>query len=267
VLAAVEAACDPEFALLGLVSTTHPSGPVIVVSGPLADKAGMNSHGNALGQGNRANLTIGRALQLVVRNVGGGRPQEEDRAAHGQPGKLSSCFAERLHDSPWPGLAQERGVAEGETGVTLFAGEAPRLIVDQLARTPEELCGSLAGGLEWIGHRRLRFAFDALLVVGPEHARLFREAGWDRSRVRQELQARSESPAGELARGAGGIAEGIEAKFVTDPAAAVAKFASPDQILLAHAGGDAGLFSMVYGGWVAGEIGSAPVTRSVEPWL
>ncbi len=266
VLAAVEAACDPAFALLGLVSTTHPSGPVVVVSGPLADRAGMNGAGNALGQGSRANLTIGRALQLVVRNLGGGRPQEEDRAAHGQPGKLSSCFSERLHDSPWPGLAQARGLGEGETGVTLFAGEGPRLIVDQLARSPEELCASFARGLEWVGHRHVRFAFDALLVVGPEHARVFRDAGWDRTRVGEELVARSQSPAGELVRGAGGIAEGIEARWVTDAAATVPKFTSPSQILLAHAGGDAGLFSMVYGGWVSGEIGSEPVSRSVEPW-
>jgi hypothetical protein len=70
-----------------------------------------------------------------------------------------------------------------------------------------------------------------------------------------------------LVRGAGGIAEGIEERWVTDPVAPVGKFVSPDRILLAHAGGDAGLFSMVYGGWVAGEIGSQPVTRSVEPWL
>jgi hypothetical protein len=267
VLAAVEAACDPAFALLGLVSTTHPSGPVIVVSGPLSDRVGMNSSGNALGQGNRANATIGRALQLVVRNVGGGRPQEEDRAAHGQPGKLSSCFAERLEDSPWNSLAQDRGVPEGETGVTLMAAEAPRLIADQLARTPEELCASLAAGLEWVGHRRLRLAFDALLVLGPEHGRIIREAGWDRGRVRRELFERSSAPAGELVRGSGGIAEGIEQQWVTDPGAPVPKFAAPERILLAHAGGDAGLFSMVYGGWVAGEIGSETVTRSVEPWV
>lgn len=267
VLAAVEAACDPAFALLGLVSTTHPSGPVIVVSGDLAEHVGMNSAGNALGQGNRANATIGRALQLTVRNVGGGKPQEEDRAAHGQPGKLTSCFAERLSDSPWPGLAQQRGVPENQTGVTLFAGEAPRVIVDQLARTPEELTASLAGALEWIGHRKLRLAFDALLVIGPEHGRIYKEAGWDPERTRKELFAKSSSPAGELARGAGDMAEGIETRWVTDPQAPIPKFASPDRILLAHAGGDAGLFSMVYGGWVAGEIGSQPVTRSVKPWL
>jgi hypothetical protein len=266
VLAAVEAACDPAFALLGLVSTTHPAGPVIIVSGALADEVGMNSAGNALGQGNRANATIGRALQLVVRNLGGGKPQEEDRAAHGQPGKMSSCFAERLRDSPWAGLAQDRGVPDTETGVTVFAGEAPRLIVDQLARTAEQLCASFAEALEWVGHQRQRFGFDAVLVAGPEHGRIFREHGWDRARVQNELFERSKRPAGELVRGAGGIAEGIEARFVSDPSALVPKFAAPERILLAHAGGDAGLFSMTYGGWVAGDVGSEPVTRSVEPW-
>jgi hypothetical protein len=267
VLAAVEAACDPAFALLGLVSTTHPSGPVVVVSGALAERAGMNNAGNALGQGNRANATIGRALQLVVRNVGGGHPQREDRAAHGQPGKLSSCFAERLADSPWTGLAQDRGVPADQTGVTLMAAEAPRLVVDQLARTPEELCASLAGALEWVSHRKMRLAFDALVVIGPEHGRILRDAGWDRARVREELFSRAQSPAGELVRGADGIAEGLEQHWVSDPASPVPKFAAPERILLAHAGGDAGLFSMVYGGWVSGEIGSEPVTRSVQRWL
>ena len=78
---------------------TDPAGPVVVVSGALSAAVGMNSAGNALGQGNRANATIGRAVQLVVRNVGGARPQHEDSATHGQPGKLTACFAERLGDS------------------------------------------------------------------------------------------------------------------------------------------------------------------------
>ena len=67
-------------------------------------------------------------------------------------------------------------------------------------------------------------------------------------------------------RGAGGIAEGLDPRWVTDPAMPVAKFAAPDRILLAYAGGDAGLFSVVFGGWAAGEMGSAPQTVSVEPW-
>jgi hypothetical protein len=266
VLAAVEAACAEEFALHGLVATTYPAGPTIVVSGPLAAEVGMNSGGNCLGQGNRANSTIGRALQLVVRNVGGGRPGEEDRATHGQPGKVGSCFAEDVATSPWDPLCAERGVPAGETGVTLMATEAPRAIVDQLARDPEGLCASLALALESVAHPKQRLAFDAMLVVGPEHGRVFGEAGWDRARVRDRLFALTTSPAGGLVRGAGGSPEGIDAQWVTDPETPVAKFAAPERILLAFAGGEAGLFSMVYGSWAAGEIGSAPVSRSVEPW-
>ncbi len=94
VLTAVEAVCTDEFNMHGLLATTMPVSPVIVCSGPGTRRIGMNSGINALGQGNRANSTIGRALQLLVRNVGGGRPGEIDRATHGNPGKVSFCFAE-----------------------------------------------------------------------------------------------------------------------------------------------------------------------------
>jgi hypothetical protein len=202
-----------------------------------------------------------------VRNVGGGLPRREDRAAHGQAGKVSACFAERLDaTAPWEGLAQARGVPDGETGVTLFAAEAPRVIVDQLARTPEQLCASLAFGLESVSTPRMRLAFDAALLVGPEHGRVFREAGWSRERVQQELFDRCMSPAGTLVRGVDGSPEGLDPQWVTDPQQPVPKFAAPDRILLMYGGGDAGLFSMVFGGWASGEIGSAPVTRSVTPW-
>lgn len=266
VLAAVEAACVPEFALHGLVATTYPAGPTVVVSGPYAAEIGMNSGGNCLGQGNRANLTIGRALQLVVRNVGGGKPGEEDRAAHGQMGKVGSCFAEDVEGSPWEPLSADRGVPADETGVTLMATEAPRVIVDQLAREPEGLCASLALALESVANPKQRLAFDAMLVVGPEHARVFREAGWSRAQVRERLHALTHRRAGDIVRGAGGSPEGVDPQFVTDPEMPVAKFAAADRILIAHAGGSAGLFSMVFGGWASGEIGSQPVTRSVEPW-
>lgn len=268
VLAAVEAACREEFALHGLIATTAPAGPVVVVSGPYAKQIGMNAGVNALGQGNRANSTIGRALQLTVRNVGGGRPGREDRAAHGQPGKVGFAFAERLDETaPWPGLAHARlNLAETDTGVTLFAGEAPRLMLDQLTREPETLAAALALGLEHVATHRQRLAWDAMLVVGPEHGRILKDAGWSRERLQDELHRLSHRRGGELVRGAGGIAEGLAPEWVSDPDAPVPKFAAPDRILVAYAGGDAGLFSMVIGGWVSGEIGSTPQSASVEPW-
>lgn len=268
VLAAVEAACREAFALHGLLATTHPAGPVVIVSGPYAQEAGMASGVNALGQGCRATLTTGRALQLVVRNVGGGRPGVEDRAAHGSPAKVGFCFAERLDETaPFPGLAHDRlGLRPEETGVTVFAGEAPRVVIDQLAREPDALVASLALALQHVATPRLRLAFDGMLVLGPEHGRIFREAGWDRARLQDALHTASHAPAGEIVRGAGGIVEGIDPQWVSDPAMPVAKFAAPDRILVAHTGGDAGLFSMVVGGWAAGEIGSAPQSATVEAW-
>ena len=268
VLAALEAACHEDFALQGVIATTAPAGPVVVVSGPYALAAGMNAEGNALGQGNRANLTIGRALQLTIRNVGGGRPGREDRAAHGGPGKVGFAFAERLDaTAPWPGLAHARArLHPEETGVTVFAGEGPRFVVDQLAREPGALAASLAVELEHVASVRQRLAWDALLVLGPEHARVFREAGWSREQLQDELHRLTHRPAGELVRGAGGIADGLDPRRITDPAVPVAKFAAADRILLAYAGGDAGLFSALVGGWASGELGSAPQTVSVEPW-
>jgi len=89
VLGVLEAALDPLFVLHGLLCTTHFAGPLVIINGPAAKAVGMNSGINALGQGNRANATIGRALQLIVRNVGGGLPGGMDRATLGNPGKYT----------------------------------------------------------------------------------------------------------------------------------------------------------------------------------
>src|SRR5689334_24960049 len=102
---------------------------------------------------------------------GGGRPQVEDRAAHGQPGKVGLCFAERAENNPWPSPFDR-------PTVMLMALEAPRIIVDQLAREPEGLAASLAVALESVAHPKQRLDWDALLVVGPEHASVLRESGW-----------------------------------------------------------------------------------------
>jgi hypothetical protein len=259
VLTAVEAICTDEFNIHGVLATTMPVGPVIVCSGPGTRAVGMNSGVNVLGQGNRANATIGRAVQLVVRNVGGGRPGEIDRAAHGNPGKLGLCFAENDAESPFGTLAAQLGVEGGDV-VTVFAGEGPRCAVDQLSRTPESLAGSLAVQLQALHHHKLVMAFDAILVMGPEHARVFGDAGWDRERILFELHLRLTTPAAELERGAGGIAEGIPLGLTT---AALPKF-TPNGLMLAYAGGGAGLFSAVIAGWVNGDKGSKPVTRSVR---
>ena len=260
VIAAVQAICTDEFNIHGVLATTMPVGPVIVCNGPGTKAIGMNSGGNALGQGNRANLTIGRAVQLVVRNVGGGRPGEVDRATHGNPGKISFCFAELEQGSPFTSLATSLGMAQHADAVTVFAGEGPRCIVDQLARDPDSLANTFASCLRTLHNPKLVLGFDVILVVGPEHARVFAEAGWDRDRLLAELHSRLQLPGADIVRGAHGIAEGVP-EHLRD--ATLPKFRTGG-ILIVHAGGGAGLFSAMIGGWANGDIGSKPVTRSVD---
>ncbi len=197
VLTVVEAICTDEFNIHGVLATTMPVGPVIVASGPGAAAVGLNSGVNALGQGTRANLTIGRAVQLVVRNVGGGRPGGVDRAAHGNPGKISFCFAERP-DSPFTTLAESLGAPAGADAITVFAGEGPRCVVDQLSRQPESLAASLAACLRTLHHPKMVLAFDAILVLGPEHARVFARGGLG-SRADPRRARRSPPAAGRRA--------------------------------------------------------------------
>ena len=259
IITALEAVCNDEFNMHGVLATTMPVGPVIICNGPGTKAIGMNSGVNVFGQGNRANLTIGRAVQLTIRNVGGGKPGEVDRATHGNPGKLSFCFAEDEAGSPFGTLAQERGIAPQQNAVTVFAGEGPRCVVDQAARTPEQLTNSFAACLRATHHPKSVLSFDAILVVSPDHSRVYAEAGWDREKILSELYARLNIPGTELVKGAHDMAEGLPAKFADRT---VPKFKAGG-ILLAHAGGGAGLFSSIIGGWANGAMGSTPVTRPV----
>jgi hypothetical protein len=245
VLGVLEAALDPLFVMHGLLCTTHFAGPLVIINGPVAKSIGMNSGVNALGQGNRANATIGRALQLIVRNVGGGLPGAIDRATLGNPGKYTFCFAEDESDPDWEPLAQRRGVAAGKDAVTLFHGEGVHGFIDQKSRSPEELVRSLAMGLFGVGHPKLCDSGNAVLVLSPEHYKIFKDGGWNRRRIEDELYQALKRPGRDLIHGAQGVAEGLPAGMADQM---VDKF-QPDGVLIVRAGGPAGLFSAIIGGW------------------
>ena len=261
VLAAVEAACRDEFCMHGVLATTYFAAPILIVNGPVREKIGMNWSHNALGQGNRANSTIGRALQLVIRNVGGGRPGGVDRATLGQPGKLGFCFAEREHDSFWESLSVERGFAADESTVTLFAGGGVHPIRDQASRTPESLTRCLALSLRTVNHAKDYGSAAALLIISPEHMRVFRGAGWSKARFRAELDKHTTVDGRAVARGADDVAEGMPERLADSR---LRKF-GPGGLLIVHAGGGAGMFSAFITGWGArGAKGSMPVTAVIQ---
>jgi hypothetical protein len=260
VLTALEAACTDVFNIHGLLATTMSAGPVLIVNGPIRRRIGMNSGKNVFGQGNRANSTIGRALQLVIRNVGGGRPGEVDRATLGNPGKVGFCFAEDEEGSPWTPLSTDFGIEAGVDSVMLFPGEGPRTIVDQIARDPVAICHAFAASLKTMYTPKLVMAFDAILAISPEHARIFREAGWSKAEVKAKLHELTSMPGSELVRGANGIAEGLP-DSVRDKS--IPKF-RPDGLHIVHCGGGAGLFSAIIPGWANGEMGSQAIAREIR---
>ena len=260
-LAALEVALEPKFTLHGMTCSTCFSGPIVVVNGPIARTIGMNCGVNALGPGNRANATIGRALNLVVRNVGGAIPGGIDRATLGGPHKIGLCFAEDESDPAWQPLAASRGVPRGRSAVTLFQGDAMQGFIDQRSRSAEELVRSLAMALFAVGHPKLCEFTNAMLVLSPEHYAIFRAAGWDRARLEAELRLALRRPGAELVQGAGGVGEGISPARASDT---VDKF-WPDGLLVVRAGGEAGLFSAILAGWTGGRFRdeSQPITKEI----
>src|SRR2546422_111037 len=154
VLAGIEALADPLFNLDAIQATTHPVAPLLVVNGPIAREIGLNAGYNAFGQGFRANVTIGRAVRLVLMNVGGGLPGSGDRATQGSPAKLAYCVAENEAESPWEPLHVEAGFPRDVSVVTVFGCEGPHNIQDHYSNT-----GLGGGGHQQHRGRRRRQAF------------------------------------------------------------------------------------------------------------
>lgn len=267
VIAALEAVCTDEFNIHGVLATTWGATPCLVVNGPIRRRLGMNMGVNALGQGNRANATIGRALKLVLRNLGGAKPGGIERSTLGSPAKYTLCFAEWEEISPWQPLHVERGFGAQDDVVTAFALEAPRGIADQVARSAHALAGSFGLGLESVWHTKYHGFGDVLLVVCPEHARTLAQDGWSKDDVRRRIQEITARPLRDLLPD-DDSGHAISPPYNSwDPAQLeqpAPKFKSAGNIHLVVAGGEAGKFSAILGGWVSGPGGSMPVSRRIE---
>ena len=268
VIAALEAMATDAFNIHGVMATTMGAAPVLVVNGPIRERIGMNMKMGALGQGNRANATIGRAVRLAVRNVGGARPGETERSTMGNPMKFTMCFAEWEERSDWQPLHVERGFDPADSVVTVFCmTSGPTLMVDQTSRTASQLAGSLGLCMESLHHPRVHSAGDALLVVAPEHVDTLMRDGYDKQKLRERMQAVTTRPLSELVEdetsGVGVPAAKVAQMDAARLAQGVPKFASTDNIHVVVAGGDAGKFSAGFHGWLTGPMGSSVVSQKI----
>jgi len=271
VRAAMLALADAAYNLNGVQATTHMASPLLVVNGPIRQSIGMNAGCNVFGSGNRANATIGRALRLILLNVGGGWPGELDKSTLGHPGKYTYCIAENEEASPFAPYHVEKGYRPEDSTVFVIAAEPPHSVTNHVANDPEGILDSLCSAMSTIAHNTAVSGGHCAVVLGPEHARTIAKAGWTRNDIRSYLWSYSGNRFGDLAfnhRYGKVYNRNLPRWYKRDLDARIPIVASPDHIHLFVAGGEAGRFSAFIPGWghmsspVLGSIsGGGPVTR------
>src|SRR5437773_6304001 len=233
VVAAVEGIGDPAWSYHGPGTSTGGAAVLMIVNGPIARELDINCGDNLFGPGWRANLTIGRALRLVMRNVCGSRPGLLDRGTLGHPGKVSYVIAENEAESPWTPLHVERGFRPDQSTVTVMAAEAPHQFYNQLSNTAEGVLTTLCDDMRISGNVMGQPHYA--LVLSGEHMRTIAGDGWDKKRIRQfvwEHTQNSHAHLKQTQRMAGPIQPGDETKLRC-------LVASPDELLVVAAGGRA----------------------------
>jgi hypothetical protein len=201
VIVALRALLEPKVGLHGFQCTTHVAAPLLIFNGPMARELGIESGHNCLGQGFRANATIGRAVRLILTNLGGAQPGGMDKATFGQPGKFTYCLAENEAESPFPPYHVEAGFAAEQSAVTVFAAEAPHNINNHASNDPWSLLLTVADSMRTLGNNNMYLASECILVLGVEHARIIAAAGWGRRHVQFFLYEHARRPVKDLAIG------------------------------------------------------------------
>lgn len=197
-ITAVQAVSDPQFNLQGIQATTNPVAVWILVNGPIARRLSINASHNCLGEGSWANLTIGRALRLILRNIGGAIPGQMDRSTQGQPGRIAFCCAENEQDSPWTPWHVDRGFAANASTVTVIAAEGT-INMNTHTKTAEELIRVTADTMIHPPSNEYCNGGEPFIVYGPEHAEIFHLAGLAKSDVKRLLWESSRMLASRMA--------------------------------------------------------------------
>lgn len=254
VIAGVEAMSEDAFDLHGVSATTNFHSPLFIVNGPARAALDINCGRGAFGPGWRANATIGRALRLIVANVGGASARTMSMSTMAHPGRYTYCMGENEEESPWDSLAVEHGFGAHESTVAAFAAEAPHGVYDHQSRRAKDVLITISHSLAVISHHRSTHHGDTFVVFSPEHAKMIAGEGWGKAEMRQFLWERLRKRVRDLIPGVDG-GEGLPAHVLakfphpeTDDTL-IPKFREPANLKFLVAGGTAGRFSAVIPGW------------------
>lgn len=264
VVTALEAVLDPAFNVNTVVTSTGGAAICVVVSGPGAADIGMNARHNALGSGNRANATIGRAVRLTAANALGAKTGKLDASSVGHPGKYTLCFAENPPAAPWPTLTVEKGYGPDDTTVTIMATEGPRQVANQLNERPEDVLLSFAAAMRNPSTFIVGKGGQGLVVLGHEHALAVHQAGWTKQQAREFLAEHSRITPAELEAGGIRLETGAQHDMTPGPDGKLPTVLSADDIVIVTAGGPGAGWSAYLPAW-APVMHSRSVTRRVRP--
>ena len=244
VVAIVKAMCEPQFGLHGCTASTGGSAPFVIVNGPVRTALEMHATHNALANGSRANATIGRSIRLFIINVLGGVPGQLDRSTLGHPGKFTFCVAEDEEDSGWLPLSVERGIAPGDSAVTVLAAESPHQVMNEWTHDPREIFDTYAAAIRanmltysiWDG--------NYAIVVAKQHQQVCAAAQWTKQNVRDYIFEKARV----VRRDWRSVGKANVAGRKDEDRVHCA-LRTPDDLLVVAAGGPAGAFGAIVPPW------------------
>ena len=260
------AVCDERFNAHGVQATTHFAAPLIIVNGPVRQELKFHCGQNLFSNVARSNSTLGRALQLILLNLGGARPAGIDMSALGNPGKFSFCIAENEEENPWEPLQVDQGLTREQSAVSLFAAEAPHGVSEHNARTARGVLKAIAYALATVWSYRNCMGHEAVVILCPEHVRTIHRDGFSKQDARDFLFENTGIPLrcyDHAEPGEGTQQRNMYKEIAIDSEPCYQKFRAPEAIKIVVAGGTAGKFSAVLGSWSVGPRGSQMVTYPI----
>jgi hypothetical protein len=265
VLAGIETILEPPFNINGVQATMHSAAPLMVFNGPYAKKIGLHGGSGCFGPGFRANATIGRAIRLMLMNLGAGIPGVTSMSTFSQPSRYTYCIRENEGDSPWETLSVTRGHAAGDNAVTAVACENPKLVFDDMSRDPETLLAGPVDAMGYLGCMNALRRSDLVVAISPDHAKICADAGWSKADVHEWLCGKAGKTLGDLKTGGGYHEDRIKDLPIEvdlgDDSFFVPTIKVPEDLMIIVAGGIPGPISAVMHGWNGA---SRPVSRSFE---
>lgn len=276
VLAAIDALTDPNFNLHGVQSTTNPCAPLIIVGGPIVEAAEINVGNGAFGGGGFGNAAIGRAVRLILWNLGNGKPTTQDMSPLGHPAKYSFCVAENRTEGPWSPLLSDFGFTDEDDAVLAFACNGPWPAM--VNGSAERILALLAHGMTSATLNAYHAAGQILVVLSVRPAVELANAGYTRHDVRRHLFEHARFRVGDLRRrgildgplsdtsmvywGQASLAEVTQDLTALPDDAMVPLLRSDEDVLVMVTGGDNQWWAGYCQGW--GAYGGQPTAKPIR---